>query len=133
MLRAIRAAQRVRRVSYQGLPPALKRAVFERDRWRCRWCGRTNANGYDAHHIEYRRGYVYDNLDNLITLCRQHHDHVHDSYRIPKARAQEVLRFLISDEGRGLTGMAVLRRPGLDIVRREPGVRVGRLFDPGPS
>lgn len=113
-------------MSYQGLPSALKRAVFERDGWRCRWCGRTNASGYDAHHIEYRRGYVYDRLDNLITLCRQHHDYVHDSYRIPKGRAQEVLRFLISDEGTGLTGLAVFRRPGLDIERREP--RVGRLF-----
>lgn len=98
---------------YQGLDPALKQAVFARDNYRCRWCGVTNAYGYDAHHIRYRRGYSDDTLDNLITLCRTHHNLVHDSYRIPKAEAQEILWHLASAGGQGRTGMSMFRRPGL--------------------
>jgi hypothetical protein len=66
--------------------------------------------GYDAHHIEYRRGYSYDRLDNLITLCRGCHSFVHDSYQIPKQTAQLILFGLIADEGAGATGMAAWRQ-----------------------
>jgi hypothetical protein len=97
------------RDNYTGLPPALKQAVFTRDNWRCRWCGATNAYGYDVHHIQYRRGYAYDVIDNLVTLCRGCHNFVHDSYSIPKGSAQEVLSRLVSDEGRGVTGLALWR------------------------
>jgi hypothetical protein len=100
----------VTKQNYTGLPPALKEAVFSRDNWRCRWCGATNAwPGYDVHHIQYRRGYAYDVIENLITLDRRCHDLMHDSYAIPKATAQEILTRLISDEGSGLTGMAIER------------------------
>lgn len=96
---------------YEGLDKKLKEAVFKRDNYRCRWCGSTNAYGYDAHHIRYRRGASDDTLDNLITLCRIHHNFVHDSFKIPKQRAQEILWFLASEAGAGQTGMAVMRRP----------------------
>lgn len=97
-------------MSYTGLPTKLRQAVFARDNYRCRWCGATNQPPYDVHHIQYRRGRSDDVIENLITLCRRHHDYVHNSYLIPKLRAQEILRHLISPEGRGLTGMAMLRR-----------------------
>lgn len=116
---------------YQGLDPKLKQAVFARDGWRCRWCGTTNSSwGYDAHHIEYRRGYSYDRLDNLITLCRTHHDYVHNSHAIAKALAQEILAFLISNEGRGQTGTAVLRRRQ---STKPSGKTDGRLIDGTPQ
>jgi hypothetical protein len=102
--RSLKVAQ-----NYTGLPKALKEAVFSRDNWRCRWCGTTNAYGYDAHHIQYRRGYSYDVLENLITVCRKCHDFVHNSYEIPKGEAQEILSLLVSAEGGGLTGLAVWR------------------------
>lgn len=100
---------------YQGLDPKLKEAVFVRDNWRCRWCGSTNRLGYDAHHIEYRRGYSYDRLDNLITLCRICHNYVHDSYSISKATAQQILLELISDAGSGRTGLALWRKGRADL------------------
>jgi len=87
--------------------PGLKRAIFERDKWRCRWCGRTNAMAYDAHHIVYRRSPKDDVMGNLITLCREHHDFVH-SGKISKQEAQEILFELI--ETPGVTGLALLRR-----------------------
>lgn len=64
---------------------------------------------YDVHHIQYRRGYAYDVLNNLITVCRLCHGFVHDSYAIPKREAQHVLSILISEEGRGTTGMSLWR------------------------
>lgn len=94
-------------VGYQGLPPDLKQAVFERDKWRCRFCGQTNAWQYDAHHITYRRSSKDDTMENLITLCRDHHDYVHGG-DISKAEAQSILRELI--ERPGVTGLAILRQ-----------------------
>lgn len=73
---------------YTGLPDALRREVFERDRHRCRWCGATN-QGLDIHHIEYRRGHSYDRLENLISLCRNHHSFVHG---IPNAQRQTIIK-----------------------------------------
>lgn len=123
---------------YTGLPPQLKKAVFERDQYRCRWCGSTNRYGYDVHHIQYRRGYTYDVLNNLVTLDRLCHGFVHDSYLIPKTEAQEVLTFLISDEGQGTTGLAYWRalrkeantdKPTDEVdSKTEPTRGVGRLI-----
>lgn len=114
-------------MAYTGLPQKLKRAVFERDNFRCRWCGATNQPPYDAHHIAYRRGYTYDVLDNLITLCRRHHDFVHDSFEIPKPRAQEILRFLLSEQGQGMIGAAVMRHPVVS-----PSAKGWLLWTPEP-
>lgn len=88
---------------YTGLPDALREQVFDRDRWRCRWCGVTN-KGLDIHHIEYRRGYSYDRLDNLISLCRDHHSFVHgipnaSQQTIVKSTAQLVLRVALGRPG----------------------------------
>jgi hypothetical protein len=103
---------------YHGLDRALKIAVFTRDNWRCRWCGSTNRGGYDAHHIEYRRGSSYDRLDNLVTLCRGCHDFVHDSYQISKSTVQLILFELIS--GSGTTGLALWRQHKLEQERIVP-------------
>lgn len=115
-------------MKYTGLPKPLKEAVYTRDNFRCRWCGVTNAYGYDVHHIQYRRGYAYDVIDNLVTLCRGCHTLVHDSYQIPKPEAQHVLSSVISDSGGGTTGMAIWR----SLKRADEGPRdegpVGRLM-----
>lgn len=116
---------------YRGLPADLKKAVFERDGLRCRWCGTTNS-GYDAHHIEYRRGDSYDVIENLITLCRSCHTFVHDSYAIPKPEAQQVLHLLLDVEGDGRTGLAVWRamkaEPETDVrLKAKDTGPVGRL------
>ncbi|NUS02099.1 MAG: HNH endonuclease [Nonomuraea sp.] len=97
--------------TYTGIPDALRQEVLERDGRRCRWCGATN-RGADLHHIEYRRGYSYDRVDNLITLCRLHHGFVHgtpakNGATITKAVAQIVLGFLV--EHPGTTGLSTWR------------------------
>lgn len=99
-------------MAYDGIPDALRKEVLARDANRCRWCGATN-RGRDLHHIEYRRGYSYDRLDNLITLCRQHHGFVHgtpapgNKATIVKSVAQLVLTHLV--EHPGTTGLSVWR------------------------
>lgn len=61
------------------LPPDeyfdLKRQCFERDRWRCRHCGRRE--GLHCHHIVFRSRGGLDMLSNLITICFHEHNEVH--------------------------------------------------------
>lgn len=99
-------------MAYKGIVDELRAQVLERDNHRCRWCGATNRGG-DLHHVEYRRGYSYDRLDNLVTLCRLHHGFVHgtpanNGDTITKAVAQIVLTHLVQHPG--TTGLAVWRQ-----------------------
>ncbi len=51
---------------------AVRRAVFERDGWRCTSCGK--AGWLECDHIEpLERGGVPFDLENLQTLCRSCH------------------------------------------------------------
>lgn len=58
------------------IPMRVRKVCYERDKFRCRWCGRTNA-GLHLHHINYRSAGGEHIPDNLITLCPMHHDLVH--------------------------------------------------------
>lgn len=114
-------------MTYTGLNERLRQQVFERDNYRCRWCGSTN-RGVDIHHVRYRRGTSYDVLDNLITLCRAHHSFVHGTANgagqtITKHVAQLVLFKCI--ETPGVTGSSVWR------ALRRRWVREGRCEDHG--
>lgn len=96
------------------LKDSLRKAVMERDNWRCRWCGAGPGDNLDIHHITYRRGTSDDVIPNLISLCRSCHGFVHEARpnakreRIIKSVAQGVLRDLI--EMPYLTGMARWRQ-----------------------
>lgn len=50
----------------------LYRAVFMRDGWKCRYCGRSR-NGLHPHHIIYKSHNGPDTMANLISLCNDHH------------------------------------------------------------
>jgi hypothetical protein len=56
---------------------ALRRAVRERDRHRCRYPG-CESRRVDAHHIRYWSNGGETKLGNLISLCKAHHHLVHD-------------------------------------------------------
>jgi hypothetical protein len=58
-------------------PPALRRAVRERDRHRCRFPG-CESRRVDLHHIRYWSNGGHTSQDNLLCLCRRHHTIVHD-------------------------------------------------------
>ena len=59
------------------LSAALRRAVRERDRHRCRYPG-CESRRVDAHHIRYWSRGGETKLANLISLCKAHHHLVHD-------------------------------------------------------
>jgi Domain of unknown function (DUF222) len=68
----LNAGRRTRKLS-----AALRRAVRERDRHRCRYPG-CESRRVDAHHIRYWSNGGQTNLGNLISLCKAHHHLVHD-------------------------------------------------------
>lgn len=85
------------------IPAATRKLVLERDRNRCRWCGRTNG-GLHLHHIVYRSGGGgHHSPDILITLCPQHHQLVHSD----KRRYQPLLFELMGKPG--VTGLQLVR------------------------
>jgi hypothetical protein len=77
------------------IPEETRASVRDRDRHRCRFCGRTD-NLHD-HHIHYRSERVDHSADNLILLCLEHHDVVHSD----KGRWQPVCLAYISELGKG--------------------------------
>ena len=58
-------------------PAALRRAVRERDGYRCRFPG-CESRKVDLHHVQYWSNGGQTSLDNLICLCKRHHVLVHD-------------------------------------------------------
>ena len=61
----------------QAIPPALRRALIQRDEHRCRVPGCRNATFVDLHHIQWRSAGGQHEPDNLLTLCSAHHRAVH--------------------------------------------------------
>lgn len=59
-------------------PAALRRAVRERDRYRCRFPG-CESWRVDLHHIVFWANGGETRLGNLICLCKRHHVLVHDT------------------------------------------------------
>jgi uncharacterized protein DUF222/HNH endonuclease len=58
-------------------PPALRRAIRERDGYRCQFPG-CRSRRTDAHHIVHWANGGETKLGNLISLCSRHHALVHD-------------------------------------------------------
>jgi 5-methylcytosine-specific restriction endonuclease McrA len=58
-------------------PPALRQAVRERDRHRCRFPG-CESRKTDLHHIRHWANGGPTTLANLTSLCRRHHTAIHD-------------------------------------------------------
>ena len=55
----------------------LRRAVLERDGWRCQQCG--SLRNLDVHHVRRRSALGDDAEANLITVCRDCHRILHGS------------------------------------------------------
>ncbi len=64
----------------------MRRAARERDKCRCRFPG-CESRRVDLHHIQYWSNGGRTKLDNLVSLCRYHHQVIHDrGYLIATAR-----------------------------------------------
>lgn len=70
--------------------------VHERDRGRCQAAAKVNwvmcAGPKDPHHLIYksRAPHLWDDPNNIITLCRMHHDWVHVDWVQDKRRPEDV-------------------------------------------
>ena len=88
------------------VPPAMRRALGERDEGRCRFPGCENRSWVDAHHIVHWAHGGKTRLDNLILLCDRHHRLVHEG------------------------GFGLSRKPDGSLVFRRPD---GRVIPTTPS
>ena len=71
------------------IPPALRRALAARDR-QCRFPGCGNRR-CDSHHVEHWADGGRTALDNLVLLCRRHHQAVHEEgFRVTLDAAGDV-------------------------------------------
>lgn len=57
----------------------FREQTLERDENECQYCGSKGSavNGLEAHHITHEKDGGTTELDNGITLCKEHHDVVH--------------------------------------------------------
>ena len=53
----------------RSVPKLTRVNVLRRDGWQCQSCG--TRRGLEIHHID--RNHTNNDLDNLQTLCREHH------------------------------------------------------------
>lgn len=61
----------------QNIPPAVRRAVLQRDERRCRVPGCRNATFLDLHHLRPRSEGGSHTPENLVTVCSAHHRALH--------------------------------------------------------
>lgn len=78
----------------EDIPLAVRKIVYERDAYKCRWCGRQNGVSIHLHHIVYRSGGGQHVPENLISLCYEHHAEAHSS----KNDYQHLLLDLVQEE-----------------------------------
>ena len=76
--------------------PAIRAALRERDRCRCRFPG-CHRRATQAHHIRWWLFGGITSLDNLISLCRYHHTLIHQHGYTVAIRAPGVFVFLRPD------------------------------------
>jgi hypothetical protein len=62
----------------RAIPPAMRRALDDRDEGHCRFPGCENHRWVDAHHIVHWARGGETKLDNLVLLCGHHHRLVHE-------------------------------------------------------
>lgn len=113
----------------EDIPLGVRRIVYARDSYKCRWCGRMNV-GIDLHHVIYRSGGGTHVPENLISLCREHHNLAHSS----KTDYQQLLLDVLGMEP-NVTVMQLMRwreaeaKPTEQISPGQPEGRVRRFLD----
>jgi hypothetical protein len=102
------------------IPTLLRRALLLRDRGSCRFPGCTNRL-VDGHHVvPWARGGA-TTLENLVSLCRRHHTHVHEHGFRVEATGAGGFRFLRPD-GREVASAGIaptLSGDPVDVLRTQ--------------
>jgi 5-methylcytosine-specific restriction endonuclease McrA len=75
----------------------LRKAVLQRDAWRCQECG--SMGQLEVHHLIKRSQLGNDSMDNLITLCAHCHRDCHNKLgRFARVDTSGQLSALISSQ-----------------------------------
>jgi HNH endonuclease len=90
------------------IPPAIRRALFARDKEGCRFPGCTNRHYVDGHHIKHWANGGETRLSNLVLLCRFHHRLVHEGGVEVQVLDDGALRFVVN--GRSFESLVPARR-----------------------
>ncbi|RMF75653.1 MAG: HNH endonuclease [Acidobacteria bacterium] len=78
--------------------------IYARDGWRCQAPGCTARRNLESHHVVWRSRGGSDDDDNLVTLCRFHHQRgEHGELMAVTGRAPDGLTFVLGRDGRGGT------------------------------
>lgn len=67
------------------IPASVKKQVFDRDNWTCRWC-EVPGGALDAHHVIRRSQGGKDVVANLVSVHRLCHRAIHDGPAEAKRR-----------------------------------------------
>ncbi len=81
----------------QTIPPAVRRAVLQRDEHRCQVPGCRHGTFVDVHHLRAREDGGNHEPDNLLTLCGAHHRACHRGDLLIEKTASGGLNFLHAD------------------------------------
>lgn len=111
----------------EPIPEHVRQQVYERDMWRCRLCGVTNAYTFSVHHVEYRSEGGNNSLDNLILLCGSGSQGCHLLVHSNKSLYQPLLKELLGLH-RAITGVALLRHQRAQEKAVANPVRIQRRF-----
>lgn len=75
---------KTKRTTYASIPNATRRAVYERDGYRCALCD--DVRGLQIHHVMPRSAGGSDDAMNLITLCWRCHAEAHGTFMPERGR-----------------------------------------------
>jgi hypothetical protein len=78
------------------IPPALRRALRSRDRG-CRFPGCTQSRFVDGHHVQHWAQGGETSLSNLVSLCRFHHQLLHEGRVVVQVLDDGAFRFVRPD------------------------------------
>jgi hypothetical protein len=94
------------------IPPAIRRALFARDKDGCRFPGCTNHHYVDGHHIKHWANGGETRLSNLVLLCRFHHRQVHEGGVEVQVLDDGALQFVV--KGRSFDSTVPARQGAAD-------------------
>lgn len=102
--------------AYSGNFLRIRNLIFERDRYMCQCCQKTNEQSILINHrslaVHHINGNTKNNtLDNLITLCGECHKSLHNKYGNKFTRTRNIREMFPKEIIKGLYGNRLVYKP----------------------
>lgn len=114
----------------RSIPPAMRRAVMNRDQATCRWPGCTNRRHLQVHHRRHwaRHG-GRTAADNLLAICTVHHRALHEGGWSAERRPDGSVTF-VGPKGQRLSELPLPPPPADPGSLRRRRARTGHTIEP---